>query len=355
MEDESENRMISHRPDGGERRMNMRKITAMMLSLLILLFSIPGPAEETVLRREIQYPGQNITLAVPAQCLTFYRDDMGLGVNYNDADENGYCRIRILDPDPAFDDQAYLEKTVIPDLESAYVFGKSDYLDKVGKVKVFIVAGREMTGLQYTTTLVSPKTGWVLLDRWNGLPVRYDAVFETASPDKTLLLLSGIIRGANGDALAPKADSRKLSTVTCAEQSFSFRADPAYTTKYTEKEGVTVYTGKEGKIPYIMVYQGRDRIMEPYEYLKEQYTPHIKDQYGDNLKYASEYKDFIIGGKALPAGKYEYMVQGKRVIMLRLMDSTGPHTVVYTAKFLQGEGAQTMMALEEAIRSFTSD
>ncbi len=332
----------------------MRKVMTMVLSLMLLFSCASSLAEETVLRREVQYPGQNLTLAVPAQCLTFYRDYMGLGINYNDADEKGYCRVHLLSQDPTFDDKTYLEKTVIPELESAYVFGNFDYLDKVGKVTVFIVAGREMNGIQYTTTLVSPKTGWVLLDRWNGLPVRYDAVFPTASPDAALMLLSGMVRGMNGDILAPKADIRKLSTVKCSEQSFSFRASPAFATKFAEQEGVTVYTGKEGKIPYIMVYQSGDRIMEPYEYLKEQYTPHMKKQYGEDLKYEIEYKDFIIGGKVLPAGRYEYMVQGKKVIMLRLMDSTGPHTVVYTAKFIQGEGVQTMMALDEAIRSFTS-
>ena len=41
--------------------------------------------------------------------------------------------------------------------------------------------------------------------------------------------------------------------------------------------------------------------------------------------------------------------------MLRIYDSTGPATVVFTAKYIQGEGDATIEALDTAVHTFERD
>lgn len=169
-------------------------------------------------------------------------------------------------------------------------------------------------------------------------------------------LTPGVSGGEPDDAEdAETEDAGNLALIECPEQGFTTMADPAYSWDYREDTGISIYTGSAGKIPYVIVYRGEDLLMEPFDYIHEQYTPHIQQKYGDDLADYEEIEAYEIGGKALPAGRYSYYVQGHLVDMLRLMDSTGNRTVSYTAKYLHGEGDATLAALDAAIRNFRAD
>ncbi len=337
----------------------MRKIRALFVVLLLLALTVGTACAEkdTTVRRTVQYPGrEDITIAVPAQYKTFYRDNTGLSINLAHKEKSSYARVKILPYDPNFNEKEYIDNEWTPYIRSLYVFGKNNYLAREGKVQKFTVGGREMTGCTYTTTLVGyDSTNWILLDRFNGDIFRYEIYFPDDDPDDTLLLLSNMVRSVTGSVMALKAKTGNLAKIDCAEQKFSFSANPQYPWKYDAQSGVTVYTKKEGVIPYIMVYQSNDLIVEAYEYIKEQYTPYMQNQYGDNLTYSYEFQDYVIGGKTLPVGYYEYKVGDRTVTALRFYDSTGNRTVAYTAKFVKGEGDNTMAALDAAVRTFHSD
>jgi len=147
----------------------------------------------------------------------------------------------------------------------------------------------------------------------------------------------------------------KLAKIACDEQGFTTMADPAYSWDYQEGTGLSIYTQNAGKIPYVIVYRSEDLLGEPYEYIQEQYTPHMRNKYGEALADVEEIERYEIGGKQLPAGLYSYYVGDTLVDMLRLMDSTGSRTVSYTAKFIHGEGDATMVALDAAIRGFRAE
>ena len=146
----------------------------------------------------------------------------------------------------------------------------------------------------------------------------------------------------------------ELTLITCPELGFNFKAEPFYPWDYKEGTGISVYTEGEERIPYIIVYQAEDLIVEAYDYIVEQYTPHIQQQYGDQLVEYTEFENYEIGGKTLPAGLYKYNVEGYLVNLLRLYDSTGERTVAYTAKFIDGQGDDTLEALDTAIRTFAA-
>lgn len=159
--------------------------------------------------------------------------------------------------------------------------------------------------------------------------------------------------GQEPDAQVP--DTENLAVIECPEQGFTTLADPAYEWDYQEGTGITIYTEAGGRIPYVIVFQSEDWLAEPLAYIKEQYTPRIQEKYGDDLVGYVEYEFYDIGGKSLPAGLYTYKVQGHVVDMLRIYDSTGEHTVTYTAKYEQGMGDATLAALDTAIRGFQAE
>ncbi len=171
--------------------------------------------------------------------------------------------------------------------------------------------------------------------------------------------LAGFSRSLTArDAVQKPADTEpdgNLAVIACPEQGFTTVADPAYSWDYQEGTGISIYTQNAGKIPYVIVFRSEDLLGEPYEYIREQYTPHIRQKYGEALADFEEIKRYEIGGKQLPAGLYSYYVGDTLVDMLRLMDSTGDRTVSYTAKFIHGQGDATLAALDAAIRGFKAE
>lgn len=159
-------------------------------------------------------------------------------------------------------------------------------------------------------------------------------------------LTAGAQKAADGKS------AEGLVQIACPEQGFTTMADPAYSWDYQAGTGISIYTQHEGSIPYVIVYRGEDLLGEPYEYIQEQFTPHMQQKYGDALASFEEVRSYETGGKQLPAGLYSYYVGDTLVDMIRLMDSTGNRTVSYTAKFIHGEGEATLAALDAAIRNF---
>ena len=305
-------------------------------------------------RRTVLYPGQPFSLTIPAQYLAFYKENLGITVSAGLDKTTSYIRVQALPEAPTFSEEAYFEDTLLPSLQALYVTKYDNRLLDAGITQSYQMAGRDMMGRKYTVRVAKKENcGLVLLDRWEGRIMRYEAYFPKDDPDEGMTLLEDAIRCVTGAAQAPAAQ-QALAKVDCPQQKFSFSAKAAYPWKYDAQNGVTVYTEKKGVIPYVIVFRSGTRVMEAYEYLKEQYTPHVKQQYGENFVSSSEYENFLIGGRSLPAARYTYRVQGKTVHMIRVMDSTGSGTAVFTAKFLDGKGADTMAALDAAVSTFQS-
>lgn len=334
----------------------MQRTLALIISLLLLFTAAMALAENGRQDyRSVEYPGYAVTLAIPAQYETFFREKTGLTISLSDLGATAYVRLSIMPDDPAFNEAEYFDNTLIPSLRSLYVTKTSNWLKSEGVTGTYILGGRSMTGHDYTVTLGKNESkGLVAFDRWNGLLIRYEAYYPENNPQNVTALLDEIIYGLTGSTLAPIAANPSLHSIECSEQHFVTAADPSFPWSYDDRNGVTVYTEEAGVIPYIMIYQSSDLIANAYEYIREQYSPHMSQQYGDSLKSSSEYENYIIGGKMLPVGVYRYTVQGREVVMVRIYDSTGARTVVYTAKYIAGEGNETMKALDAVIRNFRS-
>ncbi len=188
--------------------------------------------------------------------------------------------------------------------------------------------------------------------------VRGDAGFEDALAgelDQVAALAGVSAAPAPQASAAPTAVDDGLTPVACPQLGFSMKVDPANSWAYEEGTGVYIYTEHEGSIPYAIVYHVGDVIAEPLEYIREQFTPHMQKDYGDDLVAINELEVYDIGGRQLPAGLYTYRLQGHLVDMLRIYDITQGGTFIYTAKYLDAQGEATLKALDTAIRSLTLD
>ncbi|MBR5111164.1 MAG: hypothetical protein IK099_13380 [Clostridia bacterium] len=335
----------------------MRRIIALFIALLLALpWSGALAKEDPVLRRAVAYPGEDITIAIPAQYLAFYKDEIGLTISAGIDKTTFYARVKVMPDDPSgFSESEYFENTWLPSLRSIYIGKSYNMVLDEGETQRCVIAGREMTGRPFRLHIAGRDCcDLMCFDRWNGRLIRYELYYSLDDPDPAMTLLETVVYSVTGNALAPAASRQDLAKIEAPDQAFSFYAKPSYPREYDVQNGMTVYTKSQGLIPYVIVYQSSSLIVEAYEYMKEQYTPHMKETYGDQLVNYSEYQQFAIGGRFLPAGRYTYRVQDQSVTMVRVFDSTGNRTVVYTAKYLTDEGADTMAALDAAVAGFQS-
>ena len=160
-----------------------------------------------------------------------------------------------------------------------------------------------------------------------------------------------------GGDTAPQAaaDIGNRKVLSCPELGFSTAVDPALIETYVEGDGLYVTSHGKTGIPSVLIYRSGDVLGEPGEYIREQWTPHMQEKYGDDLAAYVEYEYYEVGGKQLPAGKYTYRVENTLVDALRIIESTPQGTVIYTAKYVNGDDAETLAVLDDVVRFMQQD
>ena len=169
------------------------------------------------------------------------------------------------------------------------------------------------------------------------------------------LFLSLLLVLSTGATAAATEVAPGPQVISCPEMEFSTLCDSAYKWNYSARDGITIYTGRPGSIPYVLVYRMEDWIVDIADYVREQYTPHMRKQYGADLVSAEEYDSYEIAGRQLAAGVYTYKLQGYLIDMIRAYEVRDRHTVVYTAKYIRDRGEATLAALEQAVAGYRPD
>ena len=303
----------------------------------------------------IYCPEQGFSALCPDWCEWEYKENVGVTVDIPDEDRTLWVRICRLETGADFDPDDYFLNTVTPTI-LGYLGNRAI---EIGQLMPYEVGDREMRGKEYAFNLTRDTKWLLVLDDTGEDVVRYDVWYTEDKEATVRMVLDRVARSYQPDPehyFTQYTDMSKyqkeLADISCPEMGFSTKADPAYSWDYQEGTGISIYTGTEGSIPYVIIYKSEDLIAEPGEFIREQLTPYIREQYGDNLLDVIEYKAYVIGGKELAAAEYKYLVQGKEVTMLRLLDSSGSTTISYTAKYLEEDAKKTVGALETAIKNF---
>ena len=153
-------------------------------------------------------------------------------------------------------------------------------------------------------------------------------------------------------AAATAEEDSRMKIISCPEQEFSTLCKPGYPWKFTERDGVTIYTEHENSIPYVLVYRSEDWIVDAEDLISEQYTPYMQKKYGDDLVSVTEFDEYTLGGRPVSAALYTYKLQGYLIDMIRAYENVNGHTVIYTAKYIQGQGEATLAALDAAVENY---
>ena len=151
---------------------------------------------------------------------------------------------------------------------------------------------------------------------------------------------------------ATAEEDSRMKIISCPEQEFSTLCKPGYPWKFSERDGVTIYTEHENSIPYVLVYRSEDWIMDAENLIREQYTPYMQKKYGDDLLAVTEFDEYTLGGRPVSAALYTYKLQGYLIDMIRAYENVNGHTVTYTAKYIQGQGEATLAALDAAVQNY---
>ena len=169
--------------------------------------------------------------------------------------------------------------------------------------------------------------------------------------EKNATIRHAMITGETGEFGGYQKDSR-MKIISCPEQEFSTLCKPGYPWKFSERDGVTIYTEHENSIPYVLVYRSEDWIMDAENLIREQYTPYMQKKYGDDLVAVTEFDEYTLGGRPVSAALYTYKLQGYLIDMIRVYENVNGHTVSYTAKYIQGQGEATLAALDAAVQNY---
>ena len=153
-------------------------------------------------------------------------------------------------------------------------------------------------------------------------------------------------------AAAAAEENGRMKIISCPEQEFSTLCKPDYPWKFTERDGVTIYTEHENSIPYVLVYRSEDWIVDAEDLISGQYTPYMQKKYGDDLVSVTEDDEYTLGGRPVKAALYTYKLQGYLIDMIRAYENVNGHTVIYTAKYIQGQGEATLEALNKAVQNY---
>lgn len=154
-------------------------------------------------------------------------------------------------------------------------------------------------------------------------------------------------------ALSCAAADDEWADCTCTEQQFSTRIPLSGTSGYDDKaKGLKIYTDVPGYIPFVIVSRRPMdmKFSNPENYLNNVYREYMENSYGGDCLGMNPAKTWEIGGKQLLGARYMYKIGEYTVIQLQLIEVREAGDVEYTAKFIEGEDAATMAALDTAVR-----
>lgn len=158
-----------------------------------------------------------------------------------------------------------------------------------------------------------------------------------------------------GMALCGASAEEGLTDCACAEDRYATKIPVGAAAVYDPNNGLTVYTEKEGSIPYVIVHRRtpEQKFSNPANYLNNVYREHMENKYTDQyLGMVGIAKDREIGGKQLLTAEYWFKVGKYTVVQLVMIEIRDAGDVEYIVKYVKEKKEATMIALDAIVRYY---
>ena len=168
---------------------------------------------------------------------------------------------------------------------------------------------------------------------------------------KKLICLALTLALLAGCAILP-ALAENYADYTCEEESFKTKIPLAGSSGYEKNTGLVIYTDVPGYIPYVIVHRRPldKKFNNPVNYLNNVYREYLEGKHEDTG--TNPAKKWEVGGKELIGARYMYKIGKYTVYHVQLIEIREGGDVEYTAKYIQGEDAATMAALDAAVKYY---
>lgn len=163
----------------------------------------------------------------------------------------------------------------------------------------------------------------------------------------TMMILGAILCSASAED--------GLKDCACEEDKYSTKIPAGAAAVYDQGSGLTVYTGTEGYIPYVIIQRRPPdmKFKDPANYLNNVYREYMEEKYTDNyLGMIGIAKAGDIGGKQLLTAEYRFKIGDTTVVQLKLIEVREAGDVEYSAKYIDGQGEATLAALDAIVRYY---
>lgn len=347
----------------------MKRIVSLISATLLLLlgslslaaFAAAAETETFVCQEE------GFTVQIPAGLTAVYTDDSGLQIF---TENPGYVPYVLVSRRPLEmklnNPENYLNNVYREYMENQY----GDNMIGTNPCKTYEVGGKSLFGARYMykvqdTTLCLFRFVEVREDG----DVEYSAKYIDGEGDETLEALEIVIASYTTGEAAGKAEEppvpevkpeapveEALEDVACAEQGYTTRMPAGLSTTWQEGNGLRVWVEEPGYVPNVLIWRRPQKLNDPENYVKNVYTDHMKNTYGDDLIGVSNYEYFETGGKKLLATAYIYRASsGASINQIHLVEIRDDGDVEYDARFLNDQREETLKALDIAVRYYQPD
>ena len=154
---------------------------------------------------------------------------------------------------------------------------------------------------------------------------------------------------------APALAQEGLTEVHCQEQGFSTWIPEGLDARWEDGAGLRISVKKAGYVPYLLITRRENKLNNPVNYLNNVYREYMENKYGDDMVGTIPCKTYEIGGKTLYMAQYFYNANGARLCFMRLVEVREDGDVEYGAKFVDGQGDETLAVLDTAVKHYQPD
>ncbi len=163
-------------------------------------------------------------------------------------------------------------------------------------------------------------------------------------------------------AAAAAGDDGSWADVHCAEEGFTTKAPAGSPNEYRTaigQIGLTVYLGKAGSVPCIIVHR-RDmdsKFKNPQNYLNNVYREFLENRYEERgTVFTNPAKTWEVGGKQLIGARYFIRIGDVQNTQLQLIEIRDQGDVEYTGIYRNEEEEKLVMdALNVAAANYAED